>query len=175
MRLESLIPSNFNAKMKDIVRSFRGRNFRQICFHRLLTGATKDATCRNFAAKTSANSYKTSKSTEIFSPAIMVKGFFLYPRLPPFSPLSPFLFLILPNFFFPLLSPFFLHLLPLQSMSPDASCPLPLSNDWGMFRYLATRQLFVLLDCLEESHMFARAFNSNNEQRTLLMKAGRSE
>ena len=41
-----------------------------------------------------------------------------------------------------------------------------------MFRYLSTAQLFVLLDCLEESHMFARAFNSNNEQRTLLMKAG---
>ena len=44
-----------------------------------------------------------------------------------------------------------------------------------MFRYLSTGQLFVLLDCLDESHMFATAFNSNNEQRTLLMKAGGCE
>ena len=41
-----------------------------------------------------------------------------------------------------------------------------------MFGQLSTPQLFVLLDCLDESHMFATAFNCNNEQRTLLMKAG---
>ncbi len=46
------------------------------------------------------------------------------------------------------------------------------STKEGMFRYLTTPQLFVLLNCLEESHMFAKTFNSNNEQRTLLMKAG---
>ena len=41
-----------------------------------------------------------------------------------------------------------------------------------MFRHLSSAQLFLLLDCLEEGHVFASAFNSNNEQRTLLMKAG---
>ena len=45
-------------------------------------------------------------------------------------------------------------------------------QELGLFRELSTGQLFVLLDCLEESHMFATAFNSNNEQRTRLMKAG---
>lgn len=42
-----------------------------------------------------------------------------------------------------------------------------------MYRYLTSEQLFKLLDCLLESHRFAKAFNSNNEQRTLLWKAGR--
>lgn len=42
-----------------------------------------------------------------------------------------------------------------------------------MYRYLTSEQLFKLLDCLLESHCFAKAFNSNNEQRTLLWKAGR--
>lgn len=42
-----------------------------------------------------------------------------------------------------------------------------------MYRYLTSEQLFKLLDCLLESHHFAKAFNSNNEQRTLLWKAGR--
>ncbi|KAK2519843.1 Arfgef1 [Columba livia] len=37
---------------------------------------------------------------------------------------------------------------------------------------LAAAQLFKLLDCLLESHRFAKAFNSNNEQRTALWKAG---
>uniref|UniRef100_A0A3Q2Y127 ARF guanine nucleotide exchange factor 1 n=1 Tax=Hippocampus comes TaxID=109280 RepID=A0A3Q2Y127_HIPCM len=44
--------------------------------------------------------------------------------------------------------------------------------DQGMFRYLTSQQLFKLLDCLMESHRFAKSFNSNNEQRTLLWKAG---
>ncbi|XP_054622402.1 brefeldin A-inhibited guanine nucleotide-exchange protein 1 isoform X2 [Dunckerocampus dactyliophorus] len=46
------------------------------------------------------------------------------------------------------------------------------TQDQGMFRYLTSQQLFKLLDCLLESHRFAKAFNSNNEQRTLLWKAG---
>uniref|UniRef100_A0A671YJU2 ARF guanine nucleotide exchange factor 1 n=1 Tax=Sparus aurata TaxID=8175 RepID=A0A671YJU2_SPAAU len=45
-------------------------------------------------------------------------------------------------------------------------------QDQGMYRYLTSEQLFKLLDCLLESHRFAKAFNSNNEQRTLLWKAG---
>lgn len=46
------------------------------------------------------------------------------------------------------------------------------TQDQGMYRYLTSEQLFKLLDCLLESHCFAKAFNSNNEQRTLLWKAG---
>ncbi|CAB1326107.1 unnamed protein product [Coregonus sp. 'balchen'] len=46
------------------------------------------------------------------------------------------------------------------------------AQDQGMYRYLTSYQLFKLLDCLQESHRFAKAFNSNNEQRTVLWKAG---
>uniref|UniRef100_UPI00398F7C2F brefeldin A-inhibited guanine nucleotide-exchange protein 2-like n=1 Tax=Pristiophorus japonicus TaxID=55135 RepID=UPI00398F7C2F len=42
----------------------------------------------------------------------------------------------------------------------------------GMYRYMTSQQLFKLLDCLLESHSFAKAFNSNNEQRTTLWRAG---
>ncbi|KGL77823.1 Brefeldin A-inhibited guanine nucleotide-exchange protein 1, partial [Tinamus guttatus] len=47
------------------------------------------------------------------------------------------------------------------------------TQDQGMYRFLTSQQLFKLLDCLLESHRFAKAFNSNNEQRTALWKAGR--
>ncbi|XP_073439955.1 brefeldin A-inhibited guanine nucleotide-exchange protein 1 isoform X2 [Dendrobates tinctorius] len=46
------------------------------------------------------------------------------------------------------------------------------THDQGMYRFLTSQQLFKLLDCLLESHRFAKAFNSNNEQRTALWKAG---
>uniref|UniRef100_UPI00358E014C brefeldin A-inhibited guanine nucleotide-exchange protein 1-like n=1 Tax=Myxine glutinosa TaxID=7769 RepID=UPI00358E014C len=42
----------------------------------------------------------------------------------------------------------------------------------GMYEHLTSPQLFKLLDCLQESHRFAKAFNSNNEQRTMLWRAG---
>uniref|UniRef100_A0A4W3GEM8 ARF guanine nucleotide exchange factor 1 n=1 Tax=Callorhinchus milii TaxID=7868 RepID=A0A4W3GEM8_CALMI len=45
-------------------------------------------------------------------------------------------------------------------------------QDQGMYHYLTSQQLFKLLDCLLESHRFAKSFNSNNEQRTALWKAG---
>uniref|UniRef100_A0A669F4T1 ARF guanine nucleotide exchange factor 1 n=1 Tax=Oreochromis niloticus TaxID=8128 RepID=A0A669F4T1_ORENI len=57
----------------------------------------------------------------------------------------------------------------------DAVCSADVSvetQDQGMYRYLTSEQLFKLLDCLLDSHHFAKAFNSNNEQRTLLWKAG---
>ncbi|CAI8039439.1 Brefeldin A-inhibited guanine nucleotide-exchange protein 1 [Geodia barretti] len=60
-----------------------------------------------------------------------------------------------------------------QSVAVDTPSPAPSRGEGeGMFGRLSTPQLFVLLDCLDESHMFASAFNCNNEQRTLLMKAG---
>ncbi|XP_041112356.1 brefeldin A-inhibited guanine nucleotide-exchange protein 2-like isoform X1 [Polyodon spathula] len=46
------------------------------------------------------------------------------------------------------------------------------SQDQGMYRYMSSPHLFKLLDCLLESHTFAKAFNSNNEQRTALWRAG---
>uniref|UniRef100_A0A4W4GL14 SEC7 domain-containing protein n=1 Tax=Electrophorus electricus TaxID=8005 RepID=A0A4W4GL14_ELEEL len=42
----------------------------------------------------------------------------------------------------------------------------------GMYRHLSPQHLFKLLDCLLESHTFAKDFNSNNEQRTALWRAG---
>ena len=41
----------------------------------------------------------------------------------------------------------------------------------GMIFKLSSHHLMILLDSLIESHKFARSFNSNNEQRTLLWKA----
>lgn len=58
-------------------------------------------------------------------------------------------------------------------MCAAAEAPASETQDQGMYRYLTSEQLFKLLDCLLESHHFAKAFNSNNEQRTLLWKAGR--
>uniref|UniRef100_A0A6Q2XA87 SEC7 domain-containing protein n=1 Tax=Esox lucius TaxID=8010 RepID=A0A6Q2XA87_ESOLU len=58
-----------------------------------------------------------------------------------------------------------------QRDTVDASVHLE-AQDQGMYRYLTSEQLFKLLDCLLESHHFAKAFNSNNEQRTILWKAG---
>ncbi|XP_077991507.1 brefeldin A-inhibited guanine nucleotide-exchange protein 1-like [Glandiceps talaboti] len=48
----------------------------------------------------------------------------------------------------------------------------PSGQDHGMYRYLTTQQLFLLMDCLQESHKFARDFNSNNSQREILRNAG---
>jgi len=48
-------------------------------------------------------------------------------------------------------------------------------DDQGMFNNLTNDQLLLLVDCLIESHIFARTFNSNHEQRNLLWKAGKLE
>ncbi|KAI0232805.1 Brefeldin A-inhibited guanine nucleotide-exchange protein 1 [Lamellibrachia satsuma] len=45
-------------------------------------------------------------------------------------------------------------------------------EDQGMYQFINSSQLFQLLDCLVESHNFAKAFNTNHEQRNLLWKAG---
>ncbi|XP_038056628.1 brefeldin A-inhibited guanine nucleotide-exchange protein 2-like [Patiria miniata] len=45
-------------------------------------------------------------------------------------------------------------------------------EDPGMYRFLSSSQLFLLMDCLMESHSFAKEFNSNNGQRELLRSAG---
>lgn len=45
--------------------------------------------------------------------------------------------------------------------------------DQGMYVHMTSAHLFKLLDCLLESHTFAKDFNSNNEQRTALWRAGK--
>ncbi|XP_060073397.1 brefeldin A-inhibited guanine nucleotide-exchange protein 1-like [Ylistrum balloti] len=45
-------------------------------------------------------------------------------------------------------------------------------EDQGMYQYLKSDQLFLLADCLKESHSFAKDFNANHEQRNTLWKAG---
>ena len=47
-------------------------------------------------------------------------------------------------------------------------------SDQGMYRHMTSAHLFKLLDCLLESHTFAKDFNSDNEQRTALWRAGTS-
>lgn len=44
-----------------------------------------------------------------------------------------------------------------------------------MYKYMSSQHLFKLLDCLQESHSFSKAFNSNYEQRTVLWRAGKSD
>lgn len=41
-----------------------------------------------------------------------------------------------------------------------------------MYSFLSTPHLTKFVDCLIESHRFAKSFNQNNEQRTVLWKAG---
>uniref|UniRef100_A0A8C5CIT8 SEC7 domain-containing protein n=1 Tax=Gadus morhua TaxID=8049 RepID=A0A8C5CIT8_GADMO len=61
-----------------------------------------------------------------------------------------------------------------------AAAQVSAASDWsvtqdrsqGMYAALTSQHLFKLLDCLLESHTFAKDFNSNNEQRTALWRAG---
>lgn len=46
-------------------------------------------------------------------------------------------------------------------------------EEQGMYPFLSSPQLLQLVDCLMESHHFAKSFNSNNEQRNILWKAGK--
>ena len=45
-------------------------------------------------------------------------------------------------------------------------------EDRGMYSSLSLHHLYTLLDCLIQAHRFARNFNANSEQRTLLWKSG---
>ncbi|BFY99374.1 hypothetical protein BsWGS_02414 [Bradybaena similaris] len=46
------------------------------------------------------------------------------------------------------------------------------SDEQGMYQYLSSSQLLLFVDCLLESHRFAKSFNTNQEQRNILWKAG---
>ncbi|CAD5111922.1 DgyrCDS1182 [Dimorphilus gyrociliatus] len=58
-----------------------------------------------------------------------------------------------------------------QNESWQADRPETVTNQ-GMYENLSAEQLFLLADCLIESHSFAKTFNSNHEQRNVLWKAG---
>lgn len=45
-------------------------------------------------------------------------------------------------------------------------------EEQGMYSYLDTPHLIQLSECLMKSHRFAKSFNSNHEQRTVLWRAG---
>jgi hypothetical protein len=51
---------------------------------------------------------------------------------------------------------------------------LAADDQQGMYEYLDNAQMKALLDCLRESHDFAKAFNANHRLRTALWKAGES-
>ena len=59
-----------------------------------------------------------------------------------------------------------------EGHSPDYD-PTQQKEDQGMYQFLSSHHLFLLVDCLQESHKFAKDFNSNHEQRNLLWKAGK--
>uniref|UniRef100_A0A6Q2ZAE8 SEC7 domain-containing protein n=1 Tax=Esox lucius TaxID=8010 RepID=A0A6Q2ZAE8_ESOLU len=59
-----------------------------------------------------------------------------------------------------------------ENMAAAQVCHKPGQGEQGMYRHLTSQHLFKLLDCLLESHTFAKDFNSNNEQRTALWRAG---
>ena len=46
------------------------------------------------------------------------------------------------------------------------------SVDQGMFQFMSAKHLLIMVDCLAQSHHFAREFNSNEQQRNILWKAG---
>jgi brefeldin A-inhibited guanine nucleotide-exchange protein len=45
-------------------------------------------------------------------------------------------------------------------------------EEQGMYPFLSSEHLFIILDSLEGAHNFAKTFNLDNEQRNLLWKAG---
>jgi brefeldin A-inhibited guanine nucleotide-exchange protein len=45
-------------------------------------------------------------------------------------------------------------------------------EEQGMYSYLSTTHLMKFVDCLIESHRFAKNFNQNQEQRNILWKSG---
>ncbi|XP_037068688.1 brefeldin A-inhibited guanine nucleotide-exchange protein 2-like [Pollicipes pollicipes] len=55
-----------------------------------------------------------------------------------------------------------------QRLSDDAQQ----REDQGMYPYLSAGQLFQLIDCLMQSHRFAKRFNADHDQRNLLWRAG---
>ncbi|XP_030876858.1 brefeldin A-inhibited guanine nucleotide-exchange protein 2-like, partial [Leptonychotes weddellii] len=63
------------------------------------------------------------------------------------------------------------HMVAAQQDTLDADIHIE-TEDQGMYKCMSSQHLFKLLDCLQESHSFSKAFNSNYEQRTVLWRAG---
>lgn len=63
------------------------------------------------------------------------------------------------------------HMVAAQQDTLDAEIHIETENQ-GMYKFMSSQHLFKLLDCLQASHSFSKAFNSNYEQRTVLWRAG---
>ena len=59
-----------------------------------------------------------------------------------------------------------------QNNNMDGAHHSPGRAERGMDSSLSLHHLHTLLDCLIQAHRFARNFNANSEQRTLLWKSG---
>ena len=56
--------------------------------------------------------------------------------------------------------------------NPTSKLPDEFRHQDELFSRIGADQLLVMVRCLHESHDFAKRFNSNDEQRMLLWKAG---
>lgn len=59
-----------------------------------------------------------------------------------------------------------------ELLHKETKIPEQQRMEQGMYHNLTAQHLFTLVDCLLQSHSFAKTFNSNHEQRNLLWKAG---
>ena len=59
-----------------------------------------------------------------------------------------------------------------NNMELSKAVSLDSREDRGMYSHLSLHHLYTLLDCLIQAHRFARSFNSDSEQRTILWKSG---
>ena len=59
-----------------------------------------------------------------------------------------------------------------QNNNVESKVSLSSKEDKGMYNSLSLHHLYTLLDCLIQAHRFARNFNADSEQRTVLWKSG---
>ena len=59
-----------------------------------------------------------------------------------------------------------------QNNNVESKSSSSVKEDRGMYSSLSLHHLYTLLDCLIQAHRFARNFNADSEQRTILWKSG---
>ncbi len=59
-----------------------------------------------------------------------------------------------------------------QNNNVESKSSSSVKEDRGMYSSLSLHHLYTLLDCLVQAHRFARNFNADSEQRTILWKSG---
>lgn len=65
------------------------------------------------------------------------------------------------------------HLTARRVQNPSATIASERRHDHEMFDKLNENHLFMMVRCLLVTHDFAKRFNGDNEQRTILWKAGK--